>query len=226
MRGSIVKRSRTSWALVVDLGRETDPTTGKSKRKKKWVRFEVPRDKTAREAHKLAEAALAKLLTDMGAGVYVDAGRITLVEWLRTWHAKNVVPHRRPETARVYAQMIKHIATAPLGNMLLQKVQTSDLEAFYGSLKLSPASINVMHAVLTRALRKAAKEKKIIANPAVPMWKTGHGRTRIANSTCGIAGRLTKPARCWTPRKRTMPRLVRSSDCCCIPVADGRRSLG
>lgn len=187
MRGHIAKRSKWSWALVVDQGR--DPTT--KKRKQKWVKFEVPRDKTHAEAKKLAEAALAKLLHQMGEGTYVDSSKVTLLEWLRQWHEKNVAPHRRPETVRIYKSMIDlHIAKAGIANMPLQKVKALDLEAFYADLKMSASSVNVIHALIGRALKLAARDRVITHNPA----RDVEDRPRVAKSR----NRETARAHCWT----------------------------
>lgn len=161
MRGSIVKRSRWSWSLVVDKGRDAN-----GKRKQKWVRFEVPRNLSARDAHKQAEAKLAELLHQIDKGTYIDATKVTLIEHLRDWHTK-VISSVRPQTARIYLSMIdQHIAKAPIGTMPLQKVRASDIEAFYASRKLSPASIGVLHAVLHRALKTAVRDRLLVVNPA------------------------------------------------------------
>jgi integrase len=163
MRGSIVKRSKTSWALVVDQGR--DPTTGK--RRQKWVTFEVPRGVGQREATKQAEAKLAELLHQIDKGSYVDATRLTLVDHLRDWHAKSVAPLKRPETTRVYLSMIeKHIAKSTIATVPIQKLRASDLEAFYATLTLSASTVTVIHAVVGRALKMAVRDRLIVANPA------------------------------------------------------------
>jgi integrase len=157
MRGSIIKRSKTSWALVF---RDAN-------NKQKWVKFTPPRDLSTRDAYKVAEAELAKLLHQVNSGTYVDPSKTTLVEYLRSWHKVNVVPHRRPETARIYASMIENqVAKAPIGAMPLQKVRTSDLERLYATVTLAPRSVTVLHAVLARALKIAVRDKLIIANPA------------------------------------------------------------
>jgi integrase len=178
MRGSIVKRSKTSWALVVDQGRDA---TGK--RRQKWVKFEVPRGVSQRDAQKQAESKLAELLHQIDKGTYVDASKTTLIEYLRSWHSKNVAPHRRPETTRIYLSMIdRHVATAPIATLPLQKVSTSDLERLYASVKLSPRSVTVLHAVIGRALKIAVRDKLLVANPATavedrprPTKDKGHG---------------------------------------------------
>jgi hypothetical protein len=57
----------------------------------------------------------------MNKGTYIDASKTTLVEYLRTWRQKNVAPHRRPETSRVYLSIIeKDIAPAPIATAVAE----------------------------------------------------------------------------------------------------------
>jgi len=187
MRGSIVKRSRWSWALVVDQGR--DPVT--KKRKQKWVKFTPAHDQNQREATKAAETELARLLHQLDAGTFVDAAKTTLVEYLCDWHGKVVAPLKRASTARVYLSLIeRHIGKAPVGAIPLQKVRPSDLEAFYRSVKLSPSSIGVLHAVIHRALRTAVRDKLLVANPATAVEdrpRSGKDVGQIARAHCWSA---------------------------------------
>jgi integrase len=156
----------------------------------------VPRNKSQREATELAEAKLTELLHQVDKGTYVDTSKVTLVDYLRSWHEKNVMPHRRPETARVYLSMIeKHIATAAIANAPLQKVRTSDLEAFYASLKLSPATVTVIHAVIGRALKIAVRDKLLVANPASAVEdrpRVSKDRSQAARSHCWSASEAKK----------------------------------
>ena len=39
MRGSVKRRYKGSWSLILDLGYQLDPKTGLRKRKQKWVTF-------------------------------------------------------------------------------------------------------------------------------------------------------------------------------------------
>jgi hypothetical protein len=39
MRGSVRQRYKGSWSLILDLGYEANPTTGKRKRRQTWVTF-------------------------------------------------------------------------------------------------------------------------------------------------------------------------------------------
>jgi len=162
MKGSIVKRSRTYWALVVDLGRDAN-----GKRRQRWHKFAVPPDKTEKQADKLAQVALRKLLHQLDTNTYIDASKTTLIEYLRDWHTKVVIPLRRPETARVYRTMIEHhVSKSQIAVMPLQKLRALDLEAFYATLKLSASSVTVLHAVIHRALKTAVRDKVLAVNVA------------------------------------------------------------
>jgi len=131
------------------------------------VKFDVPRDKSRRDAQKLVEAELAKLLGQVGEGSYVDNSKTTLIAYLRDWHAKTVEPLKKPLTARIYLSLIEqHVAKAPIAAMPIQKVRASDLEQFYMSLKLAPSSVGVVHAIIHRALKTAVRDRLLVANPA------------------------------------------------------------
>lgn len=172
MRGSIIKRSKTSWSLVVD--QERDAT---GKRKQKWVTF-VPRGVSQRDAMKAAEAQLATLLHSLSAGVYVDASTTTFVDYLRNGHSKVVVPTRQPETARSYRSFIDtHIAPAAIGAVPLAKLRTSDIEALYASVTLAPASwahVNLTEGTLTIAQQLAPRSS---TRPVFGPTKTGTSHT-------------------------------------------------
>jgi integrase len=185
MRGSIVERSETSWSLVIDQGRNQE-----GKRVQKWIRFDLAPNLSTRENRKRAHAKLAELLDSSNKGTLIDPSRLTLIDWLRSWHEKNVVPHRRPETSRVYRSMIdKHVAPYPIAAMLVQKVRTSDLEKLYASVKLKPASITVLHAIIGRALKIAVRDRLITTNPATAV----EDRPRESKD----AGRHARQ-NCWT----------------------------
>ena len=69
MRGSLVQRYKGSWSIVLDLGYEVEPATGKKKRKQQWV--------TVRGAKREAEAKLAELVSSAHRGDFVKPNRTT-----------------------------------------------------------------------------------------------------------------------------------------------------
>ena len=70
MRGSIVKRSKDSWTVILNLGR--DPSTGK--RRQQWV--------TVRGTKKEAESKLTELQSQMDTGGYVKPSKETVGTFL------------------------------------------------------------------------------------------------------------------------------------------------
>ena len=59
MRGSLKQRYKGSWSIILDLGYQTDPETGKRKRRQKWITFVGPRKGPGG-----AEAKLTELLRE------------------------------------------------------------------------------------------------------------------------------------------------------------------
>jgi len=115
-----------------------------------------------------AEKKRHEILSKIEAGTFVAPRKQTLVEYLRTWHAK-VAPLRRPETGRIYLHFIEHhVAKASIAQLPLQRVRKTDLEHFYSTAlaKLAPSSVTVAHAMLGKALRDAMEDGLIASNPA------------------------------------------------------------
>ncbi len=161
MRGSIVRRSKTSWALVIDRGRDVN-----GKRKQRWIAFTPDPTKTTTENKKAAEAKLRDTLGALHNRTFVDASKVTLVEFLRSWFGERVEPINRPSTLRVYKNIIeRHIAKAPLGALPIQHVTVDAIETYYMNLKLSTASVAIHHALLCRAFDVAVKKKLVESSP-------------------------------------------------------------
>jgi integrase len=157
MRGTIKRRYKGSWSLILDLGDQIDPATGLRKRKQKWITFHGTR--------KAAETHLNNLLHDANAGTYVEPSKISVGEWLAKWIAV-AKADLRPSTVVRYTNVIEALTAAPLGSMALQKIRASDLEAHYTSFSASASTIGLHHTVLSRALRKAKRDSLIATNPA------------------------------------------------------------
>ena len=87
MRGSIVKRSKDSWTIILNLGR--DPSTGK--RKQQWV--------AVRGTKRDAEKKLAELQHQMDTGSYLKPSKITVGDFLNQWLNDHVWPRLEPKTA-------------------------------------------------------------------------------------------------------------------------------
>ena len=90
MRGHIKQRSKGSWSIVLDLGR--DPSTGK--RKQQWV--------TVRGTKKEAESKLAELQHQMDTGGYIKPSKDTVGAFLQSWLTSYVSTLVRPKTFEGY----------------------------------------------------------------------------------------------------------------------------
>ena len=122
MRGSIVKRGTKRFALVLELGYVTDPTTGTRRRKQKWIAF--------RGTATQAEKKLTELVGSVDTHTFVEPSQLTLAAWLKTWLDKAAKPPlRRPATCRVYKSIVEnHLTTSPLALMPIQRVRATDIK--------------------------------------------------------------------------------------------------
>jgi integrase-like protein len=161
MRGCLKQRYKGSWSIILDLGYETDPATGKARRKQKWHTF--------RGNRKDAEDKLTDLLKAVKDGAYVDVSKLTLGQWLKDWLAASK-RRFRPSTYTRFSGIIENdLLKAPIAGMLLQKVRSTHIEQYYAAAKVSSSTLTLHHTILHQAFRKAAKDRLIVANVAVDL---------------------------------------------------------
>ncbi len=92
MRGSLKKRYKGTWSIVLDLGHQVDTETGLRKRRQKWI--------TVRGTKRDAERKLAELIHRADTGSFIEPSKVTVGEWLDAWLEKAIKPPRR--TLRAY----------------------------------------------------------------------------------------------------------------------------
>ncbi len=120
MRGSLKQRYKGSWSLIVDLGYEVDPATGKQKRRQKWI--------TVRGTKRDAERKLAELVHRADSGTFVEPNKVTVSEWLDTWLEKAIKPPRRTLRAyETYTSVINKHLKPKLGAIRLQELRAIDV---------------------------------------------------------------------------------------------------
>jgi integrase len=175
MRGSLVQRYKGSWSIVLDLGYQTDPTTGKTRRKQKWV--------TVRGTKREADARLAELVRDAHRGEFVQPHKRTLGEWLDEWVDKAIKPPARTLRAyETYKSVITTHLKPKLGALPLQQVKATDLKRYYDEAAapvppesgrkgrkrraLAPATLEQHHTILHSALQAAVLEGLVQRNVA------------------------------------------------------------
>lgn len=156
MRGHIRKRSKDTWSIVLDRGR--DPVTGK--RRQLW--------RTVKGTKKQAEAALAKLITEFEAGHDMDPTRVTTTEYLNQWLADGE-SRLAPSTVQRYERLFRVQVRPHLSNVQLAKLRPMHLQSLYRRLLddgLSAQTVLHLHRALFTALRHAVKLQMIAVNPA------------------------------------------------------------
>lgn len=157
MRGSVKQRAPGSWTLTFDLGYRLNPKTGLRQRRQKTVTF--------RGTKRAAQTRLTELLRSANRGELIEPSTLTLAEWLTKWLAI-AGPQLRPATVVRYTNVVEAIQAAPLGSLPLQQVRAADLETHYATAGGSASTLGLHHTVLSRALRKAARDRLIAGNPA------------------------------------------------------------
>jgi integrase len=170
MKGHIRQRGKNSFELKFDAGR--DPATGG--RKIQYRSFKG----TKREA----QAKLTELLASVGKGSYVETSRDTVADYVRArinlWEEKGKVLDSKDgitaRTAQRYRQLCENQIAPHLGNKLIQRLTTEDIEAWHSALRkggrvrtnggLAARTITHAHRLLGKALSDAARHSKVAMN--------------------------------------------------------------
>jgi integrase len=158
MRGSIVRRGRSSWRIKFDV-----PGAGGA-RQTRYV--------TMRGSKAAAQKELTKLLSSVDTGSYVDPANTTLGEflehWLNNWGPANV----SPSTLQRYAGLVHQQISPRLGKIKIQKLHAGQIAELYATLLregrckktedepssgLAARTVGHVHRVLHRALDIAVK---------------------------------------------------------------------
>jgi integrase len=165
MRGSIQKRGQRSWRLVFDLERDH---TGR--RKQKTLTF--------RGTKRDAEAELSRVLAEIENGGFVDAGNLTVAEFLDRW-LEHVSAKTATKTHERYAEIVRLGLTPRIGSIKLAKLRPIEIQNLYaealksgrvhGKGGLSARSVLHYHRILNQALKMAVRWQLLPHNPADPV---------------------------------------------------------
>ncbi|WP_407531010.1 tyrosine-type recombinase/integrase [Methylobacterium oryzisoli] len=162
MKGHIRERSPGRWAIVLDL---PDPETGK--RRRKWHSFAGNK----REAQK----ECARLITEMGSGIYLEPAKETLLQFLERW-LKHMRSQVAPRSHERYVEIARKNLVPVLGQAVLTKLRPEQISSAYakalesgrrdGKGGLSPRTVHHMHRILRQALDQAVRWRMLHHNPA------------------------------------------------------------
>lgn len=162
MKGHIKQRSKGSWTIWVDIGR--DPETGKRKQQAL----------TIHGSKKDAERELRAILTRIEGGAHVKPAKITVGEYLKSWLRDYVATNTAPSTADGYSDIVKTHLIPALGSLPLTALRSSHIQAYYGRMLelgrrdgkggLSAQTVKHHHRVLYEVLKHAVKHGLLIRN--------------------------------------------------------------
>jgi integrase len=126
---------------------------------------------------KEAQKWLTEQLGNLQKGSFVEPEKTLLKEWLDKWMNDYMKISKKPTTFDSYKTTIDCHIIPELGNIPLQKLQTSNLQKLYNDKLtsgrkdkkeggLSPRTIHYMHMIIHSCLGQAVREKLIMLNPA------------------------------------------------------------
>ena len=156
MQGSIRRRSKTSWEITLDLGRDAE-----GKRLRKYVNVK------GKKAD--AEKALRDLLTAVDRGLPISTEKITVGQWLETWVNDYATINTRQRTQERYKGIIRKHLLPHIGHLLLEKLKPGEIRVLETNLILggmAPAGVELVHRVLFGALKYAVKMEVLHRNAA------------------------------------------------------------
>lgn len=162
MKGHIRQRSKGSWEITIDVGR--DPVTGKRLR-----HFE-----SVRGAKKYAQRRLHELLNTLEQGSYIKPTRLTVAQFLEEWLQYYVRTNTGPRTAERYQEIVRVHLIPALGSLPVLALQPSHIQKYYtraleagrrdGKGGLSARTVYHHHRVLYEALRWGVRHGILVRN--------------------------------------------------------------
>ena len=164
MRGSIRQRSKGSWEICIDVGR--DPATGKRLRHFQSVKGNK----------KHTQQRLAELLVSIEQGDYFKPRCLILGEWLENWVESYVTTNCSPRTVDSYRSEVRGHIVPALGAIPLTQLRPQHLQTYYahalsqgrvdGKGGLSARTVLYHHRILFEALSHVVKMGLLIHNVA------------------------------------------------------------
>jgi integrase len=151
---------------------------------------------------KEAQAALTEVLAAHQAGTFVAPSRTPLREFVEPWLAGLEIQGRKQTTLHGYRNALATYVLPRLGDVSLQELRASDLDALYSTLLktgnrvgkgLSLTSVHHVHATINKLLHDAERKGLVTRNVA-----------RLANAPSLTTARSKGPEmHVWTPAELT-----------------------
>ena len=177
MNGSIRQRSKGTWELTIDMGKDAS-----GKRRRKFIN--VTGTKGA------AQRKLRELLTSLDQGMPLDISKATVGEFLDRWMRDYVATNTAPSTKDGYGFIVRCHLIPNLGAFQLSRLQPAHLQEYYakalahgrrdGKGGLSARTVQHHHRVLSEALSHAVKWGLLARNVATAVDPPKPSRSEMA----------------------------------------------
>ncbi|TJZ40068.1 site-specific integrase [Priestia megaterium] len=164
-RGSVEKRGKSAWRLVVSMGFDSKGHRIKKTRTVSNV--------TKREAEKL----LAQFIVELETGEYIAPEKMLFTAFVDEWKDKYAEEHLSPNTLATYMLHLKNRISPFFGEMRLEKIKPLHVLDFLKSLegegirkdgkggKLSSSTIEYNYRILKNVFNRAIEWKLLLNNP-------------------------------------------------------------
>jgi integrase len=166
--GAIAHRADGTWIARIELPR--DPMTGK--RRQKVVRAKDEKD---------AKKKLDKLRLDLARAGDLPTSSMTTEKWMRYW--LDNIDRSRPRTREGYRSKIEHYIIPAIGRIKLDKLTPADIRRLEQYIvkdkKLSSTSALQAHAILSKALKDAEADGRVVKNVATVVSRPRKAATSI-----------------------------------------------
>lgn len=97
-------------------------------------------------------------------GQYVDpkAGQVSFRDYAERWRKMQV---QRPSSRAHVETMLRRHAYPTLGDRCLSSIPPSDIQAWIKGLELAPATVGVIHGIVSTVMKAAIRDRRIASNP-------------------------------------------------------------
>ena len=197
MKGSIVKRGKDRYAIILELKDDS------GKRRRKWHTFHGSKREADDECTRLVGA--------VNGGLYIEPSKTTLTEYLDKWLI-SVKPNVTPKSHQRYEEICTKNIAPLIGSVILAKLKPQQLSAAYtealasghrkGGGGLAPRTVHHMHTVLKGALKQAVDWGLLVKNPADSVKAPKVEKTKMQTFDMAQTARaieLVRPSRMFIP---------------------------
>lgn len=144
----------------IGASRGKDPVNGK-------YRYEFRTIKT--DSWREARRALVELQNEIAKGTFIKPGKTTVGDFLQAWLNDYCKASLSFRTVELYSYLCRVHITPAVGKIALTDINPQQLQHFYSeklTSALSPRTVQLLHVVLHKALKKAVIMNLIQRNPA------------------------------------------------------------